>query len=416
MRLEASFETLVLALREVVGLIDRSGRLWWANRALARLLGVPAGRLAEPLGPAVWLRDRSLAPLMRAFVAVETGLTPPGERVSVQIEIRTGGGWETLVGGLAPLVEGDLDRTALIARPLDRQTDSQGLLPAQIDFLATISHELRSPLISILGYSELLSRDEGRLDLDERREYAADILDSGKHLLGLIEDVLEFAKARRGRMSLRVEDVDLDEVLRHALQLARGQAADRDLHISLSSQGSLGLAQTDRRLLDQVLANLVSNAVKFTPDGGRIELAARLTRPSVQIAVRDTGVGIEEAHLTHLFSPFYQADSGSRRKHGGVGLGLALVRTFMELLGGGVRVRSQPGLGSTFLFWFPRDVRERRMTEPLTDLEGMDRLSAEMPAVDGAGRPGDLLRTTPGNLSPRMPLAVIPEPPKPDER
>ena len=367
----APFEEILHRFREDVGLLDAEGDLLWCNQVLARRLGVAPGD-SEPLPLSRWVATSAVAPLMRALIAVQTGLTPAGERLSLQLTVR--GPDERAAELIASIQELSAGQLLMVGRePRVHSSGAGGLLPSQADFLANMSHELRTPLNAIIGYSELLTLPDFELDDEKRRRYGADILDSGRHLLTLIDDVLEFAKAGSGRMTIRVEDVDVVEELAACLNVAEGLAAGlgRTVSLQLDREGEVGSVLTDRRLFKQVVVNLLSNAVKYSPEGGIIELAARRAEGWLQVAVRDQGLGIDSSEAERIFSPFYQVDGSSRRQSGGMGLGLAIVQRFLELLGGGIRLRSRLGVGSTFTLWLPldgrsvpRDEQGRPVTEP----------------------------------------------------
>lgn len=349
-----AFEALVRQLREHVGLLDGAGNLRWANLPLAETLGCPSGEVAAEAGglpPVRWLSSGSVPPLMRSLAAIGTGFTPPGERITIHPELLGPDGVRPCVASVQAL-DGS-DRVALIARPVEQEVD-HSLLASQADFLANLSHELRTPLLVILGYSELLVRTGTGEWTEAQQSHARDVLDSGHHLMRQIEDVLEFAKVRSGRMTLQVGAVPLGALLTSCLKTAEALAFDRDLRISAAIEGELGVLQTDERLLRHAILNLLSNAIKFTPDGGQVQLAARAKPPWVQIAVRDTGIGIDTDEATRIFGAFYQVDSGTERRAGGTGLGLAIVTRFVELLGGGIRLHSKPGVGSTFTLHVPQ--------------------------------------------------------------
>ena len=369
--MSVQFEDILHRFREDVAVLDGEGDLLWCNRVLAQRLGVPSGDVGVlPLSR--WAASAAVAPLMRALIAVQTGLTPVGERLSLHISVR--GPDNRVVELIASIQELSDGKLLLVGRePRVQSSIPGGLLPSQADFLANMSHELRTPLNAIIGYSELLTMPGFELDDEKRRRYGADILDSGRHLLTLIDDVLEFAKAGSGRMTIRVEDVEVAGELTACLKIAEGLAAGlgRPVSLRLAEDGEVGSVLTDRRLFKQIVVNLLSNAVKYSREGGHIELAARRAEGWLQVAVRDQGLGIEPAEAERIFSPFYQVDGSSRRQSGGMGLGLAIVQRFLDLLGGGVRLRSRPGVGSTFTFWLPldgrsvpRDEQGRPVTEP----------------------------------------------------
>ena len=221
------------------------------------------------------------------------------------------------------------------------------------EFLANMSHELRTPLNAIIGFSEaLLERMFGELN-EKQAEYLKDIHSSGKHLLALINDILDLSKIEAGHMELERTRFDLKGALETALALLRERALRHGIGLVLNADGALGEIDADERKLKQVLLNLLSNAVKFTPDGGRIELAARRLDGQVHISVRDSGIGISTEDQARLFREFQQVGTDSARKAEGTGLGLALTKQLVELHGGRITVRSAPGEGSTFTVTLP---------------------------------------------------------------
>ena len=220
------------------------------------------------------------------------------------------------------------------------------------EFLANMSHELRTPLNAIIGFSEVLSdRMFGELN-DKQAEYLKDIYASGTHLLSLINDILDLSKIEAGRMELEVTDFDLPQAIDNALTLVRERAGRRGIRLESTIDERLGEVRADERKIRQVVLNLLSNAIKFTPEGGRIEVAAVPKDGSVEVSVSDTGVGIAPEDQEAVFEEFRQVGT-SAAKQEGTGLGLALCRKFVELHGGGIRVLSEVGRGSTFTFTIP---------------------------------------------------------------
>jgi signal transduction histidine kinase len=221
------------------------------------------------------------------------------------------------------------------------------------DFLASMSHELRTPLNAIIGFSEvLLERMFGDLN-DKQAEYLQDVLTSGQHLLSLINDILDLSKVEAGQMELEVSSFSLREALENGLTIVKERAARHGIGLSLEVEPDLDLIEADERKVKQVVFNLLSNAVKFTPDGGRVAVTARCVDGVVEIAVRDTGIGIATEDLPKVFDEFRQVGQGLARAEGS-GLGLALARRFVELHGGRIWVESTPGQGSTFSFTLPQ--------------------------------------------------------------
>jgi two-component system, NtrC family, sensor kinase len=221
------------------------------------------------------------------------------------------------------------------------------------EFLANMSHELRTPLNAIIGFSEVLSeRMFGEVN-EKQAEYLKDIHESGKHLLSLINDILDLSKIEAGRMELELSSFHLPTALSNAVTLIRERAQRHSIALSVEVDQQLGELQADERKFKQIMLNLLSNAVKFTPDGGRVDVSAKQANGSLEVAVRDTGIGIAPEDQALVFDEFRQVGRDRMRKAEGTGLGLALTRRFVELHGGAIRLDSTPGQGSTFSFTLP---------------------------------------------------------------
>ena len=220
------------------------------------------------------------------------------------------------------------------------------------EFLANMSHELRTPLNAIIGFSEVLSeRMFG--DVNEKQaEYLGDILESARHLLALINDILDLSKIEAGRMELEAASFDLPTAIDNTLVLVRERAQRRTIDLARTIDERLGVVVADERKVKQVLLNLLSNALKFTPEGGRIDVSARAHDGVAEISVHDTGIGIAAEDQEAVFEEFRQVGT-ARKKAEGTGLGLAISRKFIELHGGRIWVKSEPGTGSTFTFTLP---------------------------------------------------------------
>ena len=234
---------------------------------------------------------------------------------------------------------------------------------AKSDFMAKMSHELRTPLNVIIGFAELmLDQVPGEIN-DEQRQCLDDVLDSGQHLLGLINDILDLSKIEAGKVELRLTDIvlpDVVESLRSAMMPildARKQSLDVEL------EEGLPLVYADKARLRQVLLNLLSNSTKFTPDGGKLKIEAVRDGDWCQVSVVDNGVGIKEEDWERIFDPFYQVDSSMPKREEGTGLGLALVKQIVEQHGGRVWVASEYGKGSRFTFTLPLADQVRRSSQ-----------------------------------------------------
>ncbi|ETA68151.1 PAS domain S-box [Methanolobus tindarius DSM 2278] len=222
-------------------------------------------------------------------------------------------------------------------------------------FLANMSHELRTPLNSIIGFSDmLLLKSFG--DINEKQErYLNNVSGSGKHLLNLINDILDLSKIEAGMMSLNTEDVIVSELMDEVMGTISSIAVKKNISLESIIDEKLTTMKADRVKIRQTLLNLLSNSVKFTPEKGSVTLEVKKIGNYVQFAVKDTGIGISENDQKYLFYEFTQVDSDHNRKYEGTGLGLALVKKFVEMHGGKVWVKSELGKGSCFYFEIPVD-------------------------------------------------------------
>ena len=256
-----------------------------------------------------------------------------------------------MVSTFSDVTESETRERALLAA---RET-AEGASRAKSAFLAHMSHELRTPLNAIIGFSELIMTELlGPVGSPRYKEYAGDIHSSGKHLLQLINDVLDISKIEAGKAELREETVDIGEVVEHCAALIHPQATAGSLKVAVDVPRDLPFLRGDARALRQVLLNLLSNAVKFTPAKGEVRLSARLDdNRDLEIAVSDTGIGMSEADAARVFEPFFQIHNELTRKYEGTGLGLSLVKGLIEMHGGKVVVRSVPQQGTTIAAVFP---------------------------------------------------------------
>jgi len=270
-----------------------------------------------------------------------------GER----IDIRTGDELEALAGQFNDMSD-ELRRSyADLERKVEERTQQLAVANRhKSEFLANMSHELRTPLNAIIGFSEALrERMFGELNA-KQEEYLNDIHASGRHLLSLINDILDLSKIEAGRMELDVSAFSATGTLESTMSLVRERAQRKDIALSLAVDPAIGELRADERKFKQILLNLLSNAIKFTPEGGRIAVDARLNGAGLEIAVSDNGIGIAPEEQGAVFEEFRQV--GPRAE--GTGLGLALTRKFVELHGGSIRLDSAPGRGTTFTFTLPQ--------------------------------------------------------------
>ncbi len=225
---------------------------------------------------------------------------------------------------------------------------------AKSDFLANMSHELRTPLNSILGFSEILI-DELYGKLNEKQyDYAKDIYSSGKHLLSLINDILDLSKVESGKLELELDRFPLSDVLNASMTMFKEKTMKHGIKMSIGISPDADIEiEADERKLKQIMFNLLSNAVKFTPDEGSVTVKARRDGDFIEISVADTGIGIKIEDMEKLFKPFSQIESAYTKTYEGTGLGLALTKRLVELHGGRIWCESEFGKGSKFSFVIP---------------------------------------------------------------
>jgi signal transduction histidine kinase/CheY-like chemotaxis protein len=302
-----------------------------------------------------------------------------------------------------------LDRLHLIVQLKESNARLQEANRHKSVFLASMSHELRTPLNAILGFSELLiDAGDGQYAAATRKRFLEQIHSSGKHLLGLINDILDLSKIEAGQMELRLQSIGVAELVRQTLSTIEPLAAQKQIQIEAADVDA-GEIVADAGKLKQMLLNLLSNAVKFSPDGAIVTIRAVRLEKTVEVSVADHGIGIPKQDQERIFHEFQQVDSGVGRQQAGTGLGLTLTRRFANLHGGDVRIESELGRGSVFTITLPLQARATPAqaalpvfggggtadTRPLVLVVEDDPPAAElvMRQIEGAGFRTDVART-----------------------
>jgi signal transduction histidine kinase len=240
------------------------------------------------------------------------------------------------------------------------------------NFMARMNHELRTPLTAIIGFSNVLLKGRKGSLTPEATVYAERILHNGKHLLSLINQILDVAKVEAGRMELETETVAVDTLVRDTLAMLESTAHTKGIALHGRVPDTVAPIVTDAGKLRQILINLIGNAIKFTSVGEVnvvVETDAVTSEP-VSISVRDTGIGIPPDRQQKVFEPFEQGDSSTRREFGGTGLGLSIVKAFAELIGAAIEVESELGRGTTFTGWLPSSATPAKTEAPAPALAG----------------------------------------------
>ena len=236
------------------------------------------------------------------------------------------------------------------------------------EFLATVSHELRNPLAPILTWTQLLR--SGTLD-SEKTARALDVIERNvMSQTRLIDDIVDVSRVASGKFRLDVQSVDLVPVIRVAAEFHTPASEAKEIRLRLRLDGQPAVMSGDPERLQQVMSNLISNAIKFTPKGGEVDVLLQRAESDIEVEVRDNGIGIEPDFMPHVFEPFRQGSDGTTRRHGGLGLGLSIVRHIVELHGGEIAAHSGgPGQGSSFIVRFPIP-QPRAATTPLHGQSG----------------------------------------------
>ena len=372
-QVEVALETSRRTLRSVIDAVpaminakDQHSRYVFMNRYQASLYGVEpeaaVGRTAAELvgadyGAYTGAIDAEVLRTNTPKINFEETWVGPNARLFTLLTTKVPLRDETGAAALVVTVSLDISERKMAEEERRRALEkAEEASRAKSEFLATISHELRTPLNAILGFADILSHQYmGPLGQDKYVEYAGDIHASGKYLLDLVNDILDISTIEAGKKSLYKEELSVGEAVDECIKAVAGHARERRIKVSAEVPGNLPRLYADRRAIKQILLNLLTNAVKFTPAGGKVALTASASARDTVITIADTGVGIEEGHIATLVKPFERGRIDPYVSRGGVGLGLAITRSLVELHDGTLAITSQPGKGTTVTVRLPND-------------------------------------------------------------
>ncbi|WP_455965445.1 ATP-binding protein [Methylorubrum aminovorans] len=369
---EARDRLLLSAIDDLVTWHDSNGRVLEASGSAARFVGAEASRLrGHGLLDRVHIGDRPA--LLQAISDVAAHGAPATVPFRLHLDAPRSDGSRTIFaemrahrieaglaganGSTVVAVTRDVSEHRRHAQELDRaRAEAERADEVKTHFLATVSHELRTPLNAIIGFSDVLG-GEGAVSLspERSREYAGIIAQSGRHLLDVVNTLLDISRIRGGHFDFQPEPVDVEALIRSCCDLMRLKADASGVTLASAPVPAGCALVADARACRQMLINLISNAVKFTPRGGRVEVMVRRGGAYLDLVVSDTGIGITEADLPRLGDPFFQVGGGYGRTHEGTGLGLSVVRGLAGLHGGAVSVESAPGRGTAVTVTLPLD-------------------------------------------------------------
>jgi protein-histidine pros-kinase len=367
---EARFRRLLEAAPDGIVTVDRDGRIVLANAQAEQLFGYRPGELTGQL------IDRLLPEHPRAHdraVPVPTAELrnrPLGSGTDLTGRRKDGSEFPAAVS-LSPMESEGGSLVIAVVRDVSRERELDRL---KDDFVATVSHELRTPLTSIVGFADLLLAGDGGVLSETARRYLEIIVGNSERLMAIINDLLDVSRLEAGQLVLEPKPLDLAATVRTVTTGFAPQLTAKEQTLRLHLPDDLPPVWADPTRVAQILANLVSNAHKYTPAGGAIAVVVRRKAEMLHVSVVDSGIGLSVEERTRLFTKFYRVDKLASRQAGGTGLGLAITRALVELHGGTVGVESTPGTGSTFSFTLPLATgKGRQSSDPATKEPGLRR-------------------------------------------
>ncbi len=357
MHRESEKQALLNSLNEVLLYFDSELRLVWANGRVCEYFGKKPEEIIGHYHHELWKEKSALlAPFVKKALK-------NGKAQSFDVNFREGKNWAVTIGSvrdnegrLIGAVESILDITEVRKseeKMLQAKIMAENASRSKSEFMSNMSHELRTPLNSVIGFSDLLQEETFGALNEKQLKFVNNISSSGKHLLRLINDILDLSKIEAGKMEFHCIEFSVREKLEEVKNILFPVSTKKKIRVILDIEDGINTIYTDEGKFVQILYNLLSNAIKFTPEGGHVRVSARKLEDVLEVSEKDNGIGILEEDQAKIFQPFIQLDPFTTRKHEGTGLGLALVDHMVKLIGGEIRVHSKPGEGSEFSYTVP---------------------------------------------------------------
>ncbi|AAM05738.1 CHASE4 domain-containing protein [Methanosarcina acetivorans] len=369
MHRESEKHALLNSLIEVLIYLDSELKIAWTNNKVSEYFGEKTEAITGRTHHELWGdKNPILAPFVRK--ALNNGKTQSFEINVSDKDSWTGEIWSVTIGSvrdrdgkLIGTIESILDITEVKKseeKMLQAKILAENSNRSKSEFLSNMSHELRTPLNAVIGFADILNEEGfGPLNKKQKR-FVGNISTSGKHLLKLINEILDLSKIEAGKMEFKCTEFSVKEKFDEIKDILFPVFSKKKIRIEFEIGDGITTIYSDEGKFVQVLYNLVSNAIKFTEEGGFVKVSARKNGDMLQLSVKDTGIGITEEDLMKIFHPFVQVDSFSTRQYEGTGLGLALVDQMVQLMGGEICVFSQPGIGSEFICMIPLKNYDRK--------------------------------------------------------
>lgn len=338
----AKLDTVLSSMIEGIMVVDEKGALILINPSLQRLFSVETP--CEGKRPIEIIRNGVLQHL------VDRLLKNPDRIFDEEIEVRQPEEKLLQINGSPIVRNGRTEGAVLVFHDITRL---RALEKIRRDFVANVSHELRTPISNIKGYAETLL-DGALADKASAEEFVGIIHQNSGQLEALIDDLLDLSRIESGKLSFSIVPMDLRTALEHSVEVLAKPAKKKSIQMTVENSSAMPRVLADERRLSQILFNLLDNAIKYTPENGKITIAAQIQKEIVRINISDTGIGIPPEDLPRIFERFYRVDKGRSRELGGTGLGLSIVKHLVHAQGGEVDVQSTLGLGSQFSFTLPK--------------------------------------------------------------